>query len=116
MGRGDNTLVSSRLTNRSVIPESMTKTLTRAQLAEIIQSKTSISLSEAASFVDAVFEEISKALEVEEMIKISSFGTFTVRKKGQRVGRNPKTKVEVAIKPRRVVSFKASNLLKDEVN
>lgn len=92
------------------------KTLTRAQLADEVQSKSGVTLAEASAIVDSIFDEITKSLELDEIIKISSFGTFHVRKKGQRVGRNPKTKVEVAIKPRRVVSFKASNLLKDGVN
>lgn len=94
----------------------MSKTLTRAQLAEEVQTKAGVTLAESAAMVDSIFDEVSKSLELDEIIKISSFGTFQVRKKGQRVGRNPKTKVEVAIKPRKVVSFKASNLLKDGVN
>ncbi len=94
----------------------MSNTLTRAHLADLVQTDSSISLSDASLLVDAVFDEISKSLELDEVIKISSFGSFSIRKKGERVGRNPKTKVEVPIKPRKVVSFKASNLLKEGVN
>jgi len=66
--------------------------------------------------VETVLEEIAAALEADGSVKISSFGTFALRSKGQRMGRNPRTGGQVAIPPRRVVSFRASHLLKQRVN
>lgn len=92
------------------------KTLTRADLSAVVYRDLGLSLSESTQLVDAVLEEMILALETEDSLKLSSFGTFTVRTKNQRVGRNPKTGVEVPITPRAVVSFNASNNLKAEVN
>ncbi len=92
------------------------KTLTRANLGEAVSKEANLTAVEAAAVVDATFEEISKVLEKDILVKISSFGTFMVRQKKQRIGRNPKTKVEVPIKPRKVISFKASTLLKSKIN
>ncbi len=92
------------------------KTLTRADLSAVVYRELGLSLSESTQLVDAVLEEMIQALEKEDSLKLSSFGTFTIRKKKQRVGRNPKTGVEVPISPRAVVSFNASNILKQEVN
>lgn len=94
----------------------MTKTLTRADLSAVVYRDLGLSLSESTQLVDAVLEEMIVALEKEDSLKLSSFGTFTIREKKQRVGRNPKTGVEVPISPRAVVSFNASNLLKNRVN
>ena len=69
-----------------------------------------------AHIVESVITEMSGALERGEMVKISSFGSFAVRQKGQRVGRNPKTGQEVPISPRRVLVFRASHALKDQIN
>lgn len=94
----------------------MSKTLTRADLSNAVYREIGLSLSESTELVDAVIEEISLALENEEQVKLSSFGTFKVRQKKERIGRNPKTGVEVAISPRKVLSFNASNIMKNKVN
>jgi integration host factor subunit alpha len=91
------------------------RTLTRAQLAESVYQEVGLSRSESASLVDAILGEISQSLLKEGSVKISSFGTFTVRQKGRRVGRNPKTGEEVPILPRRVLVFRASQALKERV-
>lgn len=92
------------------------KTLTRADLSAGIYREIGLSLSEATGVVDAVIEEIVDALANDETVKLSSFGTFSLRRKKQRIGRNPKTGVEVPITPRTVLSFNASNILKKQVN
>ncbi len=92
------------------------KTITRADLSEAIYRKIGISQSESAELVDTVLEEIVAALEKGESVKLSSFGTFKVRHKKQRIGRNPKTKQEVPITPRNVISFHSSNILMKRVN
>lgn len=94
----------------------MTKTLTRADLGNSVYREIGLSLSESTDLVDAVIEEVSAALEKGETVKLSSFGTFKLRHKKQRIGRNPKTGVEVPISPRTVLSFNASNILKNKVN
>jgi integration host factor subunit alpha len=91
-------------------------TVTRAQLSEAVYQEVGLSRNESAELVEFVIAEISGALERGEMVKISSFGSFAVRQKGQRVGRNPKTGQEVPISPRRVLVFRASHALKDQVN
>lgn len=91
-------------------------TVTRAQLSEAIYQEVGLSRNEFAELVELVIAEISGALERGEMVKISSFGSFAVRQKGQRVGRNPKTGQEVPISPRRVLVFRASHALKDQIN
>ena len=91
-------------------------TVTRAQLTEAVYQEVGLSRSESAELVESVIGEISAALARGEMVKISSFGSFTVRQKGQRVGRNPKTGQEVPISPRRVLVFRASQALKHQVN
>lgn len=90
-------------------------TTTRMDLTEAVFREMGLSRSESAALVEAVLGEISDALVRGETVKISSFGTFMVRSKGERVGRNPKTGEEVPIHPRRVVSFRPSHLLKDRV-
>ncbi|MDR6291242.1 MULTISPECIES: integration host factor subunit alpha [Inquilinus] len=94
----------------------MAETVTRAQLSESIYQEIGLSRNESADLVETVLEEISDALERGETVKISSFGTFGVRQKGQRVGRNPKTGQEVPILPRRVLVFRASHVLKGRIN
>lgn len=94
----------------------MPKTLTRADLSNSVYKQIGLSLQECNSLVDTVIDEISVALEQGHDVKLSSFGTFSLRKKKQRMGRNPKTGVEVPITPRVVLSFNASNLLKQKVN
>ena len=91
-------------------------TVTRAQLSEAVYQEVGLSRIESAELVESVIAEISGALERGEMVKISSFGSFAVRQKGQRIGRNPKTGQEVPISPRRVLVFRASHALKDHIN
>ena len=94
----------------------MSKTLTRADLSNIVHKKIGLSLQECNALVDAVIEEVCTSLEQGDSVKLSSFGTFSLRRKRQRMGRNPKTGVEVPITSRTVLSFNASNLLKAQVN
>ncbi|MBK1661953.1 integration host factor subunit alpha [Paracraurococcus ruber] len=91
-------------------------TLTRAGLAEAIYSQVGLSRNESAALLEAVLDRMATALESGEAVKISAFGTFMVRQKGQRVGRNPKTGVEVPILPRKVLSFRPSQVLKARIN
>ncbi len=91
-------------------------TVTRSQLSEAVYQEVGLSRNESADLVEAVLEEISGALIRGEPVKISSFGSFSVRQKGQRVGRNPKTGEEVPILPRRVLVFRASHVLKNRIN
>jgi len=88
------------------------KTITRANLSDVVYQKVGLSRIESARFVELVLKEIADCLERGETVKLSSFGSFVVRKKGQRIGRNPKTGEEVPILPRRVVVFKPSAVLK----
>lgn len=90
-------------------------TLTRADLAEAINRKLGLSRSESLAMVEAIIDHMSSALESGENVKISGFGTFLLRDKGQRIGRNPKTGVEVPITPRRVLTFRASQMLKERI-
>lgn len=92
------------------------KTLTRAQITEAVYQEVGLSRNESADLVESVLGEISNALTGGEMVKISSFGSFLVRSKGQRIGRNPKTGEEVPILPRRVLVFRPSHVLKDRIN
>src|SRR5579862_4245578 len=92
------------------------QTVTRAQLTEAVYQEVGLSRNESAELVESVIAEIAGALERGEMVKISSFGSFAVRQKGQRIGRNPKTGQEVPISPRRVLVFRASHALKDQIN
>ena len=94
----------------------MTKTVTRADLGNAVYREIGLSLSESTQMVDALFEEISSALAGGDEVKLSSFGTFSLRKKAARIGRNPKTGVEVKISPRTVLLFNPSNILKNNVN
>ena len=94
----------------------MGKTVIRADLAEAIYQQIGLSHSESSDIVTTIIEEISRTLEKGEKVKISSFGSFSVRSKSERIGRNPKTGEEVPITPRRVLSFKPSHLLRDRLN
>ena len=93
-----------------------TKNVTRDDLSAAVYGTISASMIECGELVDAMIEEISVALTKGEQVKLSSFGTFNLRRKEERVGRNPKTGVEVPITPRTVLSFNASNILKKRVN
>lgn len=92
------------------------RTITRADIAEALYNELRLSRVESSELVDAVLDEMADALVRGESVKISSFGSFSVRQKAERVGRNPKTGVEVPITPRRVLSFRASHVLKDRMN
>ena len=93
----------------------MGKTVTRADLAEVVYRKVGLSRTESAGLVEQVLEEICRRAVLGESIKLSSFGTFHVRHKNERIGRNPKTGQEVPITPRRVMVFKPSNILKQSI-
>ncbi|WP_159976019.1 MULTISPECIES: integration host factor subunit alpha [unclassified Novosphingobium] len=92
-----------------------TDTLTRAEIAEAIHKKLGISRAESLAMVESILQQMCSALSNGENVKISGFGTFLLRDKGERVGRNPKTGVEVPITPRRVMTFRASQMLKDRI-
>jgi integration host factor subunit alpha len=92
------------------------KTVTRADLCEAVYQKVGLSRTESADLVELVLDEISACIVRGESVKLSSFGSFLVRSKGERVGRNPKTGEEVPIAPRRVMVFKPSNVLKQRIN
>ncbi|MBS40776.1 MAG: integration host factor subunit alpha [Rhodospirillales bacterium] len=91
-------------------------TITRAQLSEAVYQELGLSRNESAELVESLLHEISNTLVRGEQVKVSSFGSFTVKHKRERTGRNPKTGEEVPIKPRRVLVFKASNILKRRIN
>ena len=91
------------------------ETLTRAAIAEAINRKLGLSRAESLQMVESVLDHISDALAAGENVKISGFGTFLLRDKSERIGRNPKTGIEVPITPRRVLTFRASQLLKERV-
>src|SRR5204862_3511088 len=92
------------------------KTVTRVDLCEAVYQKVGLSRTESSAFVELVLKEITDCLEKGETVKLSSFGSFMVRKKGQRIGRNPKTGTEVPISPRRVMVFKPSAMLQQRIN
>ena len=91
-------------------------TVTRAQLAETIYAQVGLSRNDSAELLEMVLERVSATLARGESVKISGFGTFSVRQKGRRIGRNPKTGIEVPILPRRVLVFRPSQVLKSGVN
>ncbi|GIL00366.1 MAG: integration host factor subunit alpha [Alphaproteobacteria bacterium] len=91
------------------------RTVTRVDLSEAVYQKVGLSRTESADLVEMVLETICDKVVMGESVKLSSFGSFVVRKKNERIGRNPKTGEEVPISPRRVMVFKPSNVLKDAV-
>ncbi|MEE4208170.1 MAG: integration host factor subunit alpha [Parvularcula sp.] len=94
----------------------MSRTRTRADLTDAVHRQVGLSRSESANFVESLLAHISDRLAAGETVKLSSFGTFQVRSKNERMGRNPKTGEEVPITPRRVLTFRASHVLKDQIN
>ncbi|MXO62129.1 integration host factor subunit alpha [Qipengyuania oceanensis] len=90
-------------------------TLTRADLAEAINRKMGLSRAESLDAIETILRHMCEAMRNGENVKISGFGSFVLRDKKERIGRNPKTGVEVPITPRRVMTFRASQLLKDKV-
>lgn len=91
-------------------------TMTKAGIVDEVYESVGGTKKEAADFVEAVFETMKETLEEGEEIKVSGFGKFEVRQKGERVGRNPRTGVEIMIPERRVLRFKVSQVFKDELN
>ena len=92
------------------------KTITRADLAEAVYQKVGLSRAESSELVEQFIANIGDALVEGQSVKLSSFGTISVRSKSERIGRNPKTGEEVPISPRKVLVFKPSNVLKDKIN
>jgi integration host factor subunit alpha len=92
------------------------RTLTRADLADAVMHKIGLPRKESQDLVETVLDEICGSLERGEGVKLSSFGTLAIRQKGERVGRNPKTGKEVPITPRKVLVFRASNIMKTRIN
>ncbi len=92
------------------------RTVTRAQLSEAVYQEVGLSRNESADLVESVLDELADHLIDGETVKVSSFGIFYVREKGERIGRNPKTGEEVPILPRRVLVFRPSHVLKDRIN
>lgn len=92
------------------------KNVTRAKLYDAVYRRVGLSRTESEALTELVFKEICDCIARGETIKLSGFGTFTVRQKNHRTGRNPKTGVEVPIEPRRVLVFKASSIVKKQVN
>ena len=102
----------ARLNNES----SMNGTLTRADLADVVHRNLGLSRAESANIVERVLHHMCHALAQGQNVKVSGFGTFILRDKGQRIGRNPKTGVEVPIAPRRVMTVRASQIMRDQVS
>ncbi len=90
-------------------------TLTRADLADTLNRQIGLSRTDSAAMIESILEHVTNALIDGENVKISGFGTFVLRDKGQRIGRNPKTGVEVPITPRRVLTFRASQGMRDRL-
>jgi integration host factor subunit alpha len=92
------------------------KTITRATLSEAVYQEVGLSRNESADLLESVLNEITSALAEGDTVKLSSFGSFSIRQKGRRIGRNPKTGEEVPILPRRVLVFRPSQVLKTRIN
>jgi integration host factor subunit alpha len=90
-------------------------TLTRADLAEVVHKEIGLSRAESAGLVERILHHMCAALSDGQNVKISGFGSFILRDKGERVGRNPKTGVEVPIAPRRVLTFRASQIMRERI-
>ena len=91
------------------------ETLTRADLAEALNREIGLSRADSAEMVEKILFHMCESLSRGENVKISGFGTFVLRDKGERVGRNPKTGIEVPIAPRRVLTFRASQMMRDRI-
>jgi integration host factor subunit alpha len=102
----------ARVTNEA----EASNTLTRADLADVVHRKLGLSRAESAGLVERVLHHMCHSLAEGTNVKVSGFGTFILRDKGQRVGRNPKTGVEVPIAPRRVMTFRASQIMRDRIS
>lgn len=106
-------ILSGKKRKTSIVGD--TDTLTRADLAETIHGKVGLSRAESARMVETILDMMSDALERGENVKISGFGTFVLRDKAERIGRNPKTGIEVPITPRRVLTFRPSQGMREQV-
>ena len=95
---------------------SETNTLTRAELGDAVHDQIGLSRSESVQLVETVLDKVSDALVRGENVKLSSFGSFILRDKNRRMGRNPKTGEEVPIEPRRVLTFRPSQIMRDQIN
>ena len=102
----------ARMTNEA----DANNTLTRADLADVVHRKLGLSRAESAGVVERVLHHMCHALSEGQNVKVSGFGTFILRDKGQRIGRNPKTGIEVPIAPRRVMTFRASQIMRDRIS
>jgi integration host factor subunit alpha len=110
------TLSATRFVGPAPTGPETTRTITRADLAEAVYRRVGLSRKESAALVQSVLSEIAETLSHGEPVKLSSFGSFLVRDKKERIGRNPKTGVEAPITERRVLTFKPSSVLKARVN
>jgi integration host factor subunit alpha len=90
-------------------------TLTRADLAESLHKNVGLSKAESSKLVESILDHMSHALGRGENVKISGFGSFLLRDKAERIGRNPKTGIEVPIAPRRVLTFRASQMMRERI-
>ncbi|MFA5970003.1 MAG: integration host factor subunit alpha [Sphingomonas sp.] len=93
----------------------VTGTLTRADLADALHREVGLSRTDSSDMVEQIIDNMCDALGRGENVKISGFGTFVLRDKGERIGRNPKTGIEVPIAPRRVLTFRASQMMRDRI-
>ena len=109
-------IVSPQAAPRAARAAPVAQTITRVNLAEAVYRRVGLSRKESANLVEMVLSEMTDCLALGETVKLSSFGSFVIRDKGERVGRNPKTGVEVPIMQRRVLVFKPSNVLKARMN
>ncbi len=107
---------SARMASASSTSSSASRTVTRVDLAEAVYQQVGLSRKESAALVEMVLGELTNSLFDGDSVKLSSFGSFVVRHKGERIGRNPKTGVEVPITERRVLVLKPSNVLKARIN
>ncbi len=98
------------------MPKTMTRTMTRSKISEAMYQEVGLSRSESSDLLAMVLDEMAKALSRDEIVKIETFGSFAVRKKGQRIGRNPRTGDKIPILPRRVLTFRPSQILNFRVN
>ena len=93
-----------------------THTITKASLANTLFDQLGLNKREAKEFVELFFEQIRQALEVGESVKLSGFGGFTIREKNSRPGRNPKTGELVPVSARRVVTYRASQKVREQIS
>lgn len=103
------------MADAGIMRQSDASTLTRADLADVVHQEIGLSRAESANIVERVLYHMCHALAEGENVKISGFGSFILRDKGERVGRNPKTGVEVPIAPRRVLTFRASQIMRERI-